>query len=415
MNEYETTDAAIGTHRFRNNATAIAIGDEFWERSARAGLLELAVRNAGGGFVETRDGHRFLNLCSCSYLGLDVNPRLLEGAITGLREAGEIVYPTSRCRVYLSPIDEVESQLSELFGASALTAISSAAATAGVLPLLASGHLSEDGVAPVMIFDKFAHFSMNFVKPICGDETRILTSPHNDLDFIEDACKTYRRVAYVADGAYSMGGHAPLEGLMSLQDRYGLMLFFDDSHSLSARGARGEGYVRNRLGEDLNPLTVIVASLGKAFGACGGVILMSSRRHHSLFARYGGPLSWSQSINYAGFGAIRASIEIHRSPELVSLQCKLLESLALFDRNVPTAQRGMELPIRVIRQPTPEAAVKRSRELLAAGFYVSAVFFPILPRGEAGLRVMPRADIDPRELQRFCDIVGSWPEVKAAP
>ncbi|HBL27689.1 MAG TPA: 2-amino-3-ketobutyrate CoA ligase, partial [Acidobacteria bacterium] len=82
--------------------------------------------------------------------------------------------------------------------------------------------------------------------------------------------KKYPRVAYVADGAYSLGGTAPVEGLLELQDRYGLFLFFDDSHSLSVTGAMGEGYARSLMPDQLNPLTTIVASLGKAFGGSGG-------------------------------------------------------------------------------------------------------------------------------------------------
>ncbi|KUL42070.1 hypothetical protein ADL15_02235 [Actinoplanes awajinensis subsp. mycoplanecinus] len=75
---------------------------------------------------------------------------------------------------------------------------------------------------------------------------------------MEDGCRRYDRVAFVGDAANSMGGAAALEGLLRLQDRYGLALFLDDSHSLSIVGERGEGFARSRIGGALDALTIIV-------------------------------------------------------------------------------------------------------------------------------------------------------------
>ena len=166
------------------------------------------------------DGHEFVNLCSCSYLGLHSHPAILEGAIDAIRSQGALDLPISRIRLRLNLLEEFEAQLSDLMGARTICAVTSSAAAAGVLPLIASGHLTPDGKPPVMVFDKFAHFCMDYVKPICGDETRVLTCPHNDMNFLEDACRNNERVAYVCDGVYSMGGAAPIDDLFRLQDRF---------------------------------------------------------------------------------------------------------------------------------------------------------------------------------------------------
>lgn len=210
-------------------------------------------------------------MCSCAYLGLNHHPAVIEGAVSALREAGTTWLVTSTTRIRHQLLARLEEELGELFGAQILPGTTCSALTAGILPLIASGHLAPGGPR-VMVFDRHCHFCMSYVKPICAEESLVLTCDHNDLNYLEDVCRRYPSVAYVADGAYSMGGAAALDGLLELQDRYGLFLFIDDSHSLSLVGERGEGFVRSRLA--MNPLTVIVTSLGKGFGTGGGVAML---------------------------------------------------------------------------------------------------------------------------------------------
>jgi 7-keto-8-aminopelargonate synthetase-like enzyme len=396
------TDASI--HRFRNNQKAIPIGNRGWEEAHQNHLIDLTVLPAGDGrLLDVATGRAFVNLCSCAYLGLQSHPAVIEGAIEALRRERLINLSISRLRLRLAILDELEAGLSDLYRARVVTCLSAAVAHSGVLPLIASGHLS-DGRPRVMVFDKLCHFSMNHMKPVCADETLVLTAPHNDMGFLEDVCRKHPRVAYVADGAYSMGGHAPVRELFELQDRYGLFLFFDDSHSFAVHGERGEGYVRSRMPE-MNPLTVIVASLNKGFGASGGVILLGPEEREPMLTRFGGPLAWSQGENVAAIGAALASAAIHRSPELGELQRRLRANLALFDARVKTAECGEDLPIRLIPVGVEERAVECSRRLLENGFYSSAVFFPIVEQGKAALRVMLRADNRPEEVLAFCDAV----------
>ncbi|MDP9120304.1 MAG: aminotransferase class I/II-fold pyridoxal phosphate-dependent enzyme [Acidobacteriota bacterium] len=392
-------------HRFRNNVTAIPHGNKGWNEAWENRLLGIRVKFAGDDRFEDKDGDRFVNLCSCSYLGLNQHPALREGAIEALSRERLITMPISRVRLQLTILDELETGLESLFRARAVTTISCSAASAGVLPLIASGHLTDDGEPRVMVFDKFCHFSMNLIKPICADETTVLTAPHNDLNYVEDVCKKHRRVAYVADGVYSMGGATKVSELLALQDRYGLFLYLDDSHSLSVLGEHGEGYVRSQLPDELPPLTIVVASLAKAFGASGGVIMLGPRKHEPVLSRFGGPMAWSQGPNIAAMGASMASIKIHRSPELGWLQRCLQDNVAIFDSRIDTEQSGNGLPIRLIPIGEEARTTEYSRRILEAGFYTSAVFFPIVEKGKAGLRIMIRADSHPDDIRRFCDVV----------
>ncbi len=395
-------DAPI--HRFRNNAKAIPLGEKGWQGVYDHRALDLSVAHLGDDRYQEDGpaGRKLVNCCSCSYLGLHYHPQVLEGAHEALRREQIVSMSISRTRMRSRLHTQLEEALSDLVRARCIATVTAAAATTGILPLIASGHLMDDGEPRVMVFDKFAHFSMNLIKPICADETTVLTAPHNDLDFVEDACKKHRRVAYVADGAYSMGGTTLIDGLLDLQDRYGLFLYFDDSHSLSVWGERGEGYIRSHLGPELSPLTIITASLGKGFGGSGGLIMLGPEKHFHTVLRHGGPISWSQALNVPAMGADLASVEIHRSPELRELQRRLLDNMALLDERIPTPEKGNGLPIRVITIGDEERAIELSGEMLNRGFYTSAVFFPIVERSKAGLRIMVRASNSKAEIEEFC-------------
>jgi 7-keto-8-aminopelargonate synthetase-like enzyme len=400
---------AAGLTRYRNSVKAIGIGNSFWVEMERNGLAGIVAELRPDGTLVTKDGHEFVNFSCCSYLDLDSHPGVIAGAIRALRRYGVLDHCISRIRIQIPALLELEEKLSSLFRAKVVTALSASAATAGVLPLVASGHLT-NGIKPVMVFDKNCHFSMNLYKPVCGDETEVLTSHHNDLNFVEDACKKNEKVAYIADGTYSMGGHAPVVELLRLQDRYGLFLYFDDSHSLSIHGAKGEGFVRSQMAE-LSPETVIVATLNKGFGTSGGAIMLgaTSREVDKVLERYGGPLAWSQPMNTAAVGASLAAAEVHNGPELAARQGRLLRNIRLFDGRVPTNEAGTAFPIKLVRVAN-DRVIDCGRTLYRNGFYVSPVFFPIVAKGEAGLRVMLRAGQSESGITRVCDIINGFLE-----
>lgn len=390
-----------GPRQFRNNEKLIQYGERVWQSAEDNGLIGIQVdHDSNNRLIVRESGHEFMVLCSCSYLGLNRHPKILQGAISALQEAQTTGLSLAEVRIRLNLLRRLEDELRELFRAPVLPGVSCSALTAGILPLLASGHLT-DGQPRVMVFDRLCHFSMAYIKPICADESLVLTAPHNDLNFLEDVCKKYPRVAYVADGAYSMGGVTALEGLLQLQERYGLFLYFDDSHALSIHGERGEGYVRSRI--EMNPLTIIVASLAKAFGTAGGIAMLGSEKMFNFLYRNAGPVAWSQNMEVPAIGASLASAEIHRSSGLRELQQRLQRNIAYFDSQFPTELAGNGMPIRKLTVGEEEKAVRLSRELYQQGYYCSAVFFPIVARGEAGVRIMMRADIEPEQLQRFCE------------
>jgi 7-keto-8-aminopelargonate synthetase-like enzyme len=100
-----------------------------------------------------------------------------------------------------------------------------------------------------------------------------------------------------------------------------------------------------------------------------------------------------------------ASIGIHNSPELIRLQEALQANMALFDSLIETEQSGNGFPLKVIAIGDEDKAVAASAAILERGFYTSAVFFPIVRRGHAGLRIMLRADNTEHDIRSFADAV----------
>ncbi|MET7417649.1 aminotransferase class I/II-fold pyridoxal phosphate-dependent enzyme [Dactylosporangium sp. NPDC005555] len=391
------------THRYRNNDKLIGVGNVFWNASEEHGVAGI-VGDLHDGVFHMADGHEFVNFTVCSYLDLDTHPKVIDGAVDALRRFGVLDHCIPRTRVQTPVLLELEESLGELFGATVISAISTAAASTGLLPLIASGHLG-NGTRPLMVFDKNAHVSMANAKPSCADETEVVTCRHHDLDFLEDQCRTYERVCYVVDGSDSLGGYAPVEELAALQDRYNLLVFYDDSHSLSAYGERGLGYVRSHT-PALDDRTITVATLSKGFGAGGTAILLNGFPHATrrLIERFAGPLGYSQKMNAAAVGAALASAEIHRTAELTELQGRLRANIALFDSLLATGQAGSSYPIRVV-PVGDDVVIDAAQRVFRAGFYTSPVFFPIVARGSAGLRVMLRAGQTEEQITRLCAVL----------
>lgn len=397
----DSDDPVIGPHRYRNNQRMVPAAEAAWGLSADNGMLDIRVEAVNGQnrLRDVRTGHEFLNLSSCSYLGLNSHPAVIAAGIDALREQNITGLAMAEFRIRLDAMRRLEEELSALFGCYVLPSISCGSISSAVLPLLASGHLT-DTEPMVVVFDKFAHFSMNFVKPVVADEAKVITCPHNDMQFLEDVCKTYPRVAYVCEGAYSVGGVADLKGMQALQERYGLHLYIDDSHALSTQGAYGEGYARSVFAE-LDDRTMIVASIAKAFGSTGGIAMVGSPRKYDFLYR-SGPLGWSQGLRTAAIGTSLGSIAVHRTPELARRQRQLAQNIEIFDRRFKDRDvRGTGGHIKFVVTGDNDRAVQLATRLYQRGYYCSAMFFPIVAKGQAGVRLMLRGDMTSDMTEEF--------------
>lgn len=372
-----------------------------WIISRHSRMSQLSVTVNGTNSLTDQFGRDFIHFCTTSYLGLDYAPEIQQGAIDAILEQQTLRIACSRNRCRLALLDNYQNALSDHFAAYALVTLSCSSASAGMLPLLASG-IFNNGIKPLMVFDRFAHYSMNHLKAICAQETSIITIGHNDINALEDICKTNQNVFYVADSFYSMGGISPIQEIVNLQSKYGLGLFYDDSHAMSISGVCGTGYARSFFA-DLPENTFIVSSLAKAFGASGGVILYGDNKLTPVIEQYGGPINWSQSLNAAGIGAGMASLTIHHSELLTHLQKKLFDNIRYFDELCAIRGDSSPSPVRLIRCSSAEECIWLSTKLAEDGFLTSPVFFPVVPKSSPAIRITLRADMKKEQISAFVE------------
>ncbi|MGV7218880.1 aminotransferase class I/II-fold pyridoxal phosphate-dependent enzyme [Bradyrhizobium sp. UFLA05-112] len=405
---------------FRNTAYVVNKSRPYFDAAHAAGLMAVQGRSMtgrtfvlGAGPLDSRPER--IDFVRCSYLGLDNHPVIVAGAIDAIEAHQSLHWSCARTRLNFDLLAQLEISLSEMFCARVIAYSTVMLANLGAMPLLASGQLT-GGIKPVVAFDRLAHISLAYHKPVVADETRVETIAHNDIDALERLCREHPVVAYVCDGVYSMGGGAPVKALRQLQERYGLFLYIDDAHGISLFGRQGEGFARSQFPEMLGDSTIIVASLGKGFGASGGMVMLGTADHEALFRRYSIPYAFSVAPNLAAVGAALGSCKIHRSPELAERQLRLAQRIKIFDYRVATGQQGSSFPIRMIAIGSESKAIAVARELLDAGFYTSVTFFPTVEQGRAGIRVCITADHEVCDIERLCEcILERVPDIAAGP
>ncbi|MEO9340367.1 aminotransferase class I/II-fold pyridoxal phosphate-dependent enzyme [Mesorhizobium sp. SB112] len=407
VNQYLTAKSFKTTSHNRNTRSMIGHAATHFASAQLEGLMAVYARPLGGRGVEIelskKHSYRVTDFVRCSYLGLDNHPKIVEGAIAAVQNHGSLHWSCARTRLNFNLIGDLEEALSRLFSARVITYSSVLAANMGALPLLASGHLTNKH-KPLIVFDRVAHATLAFHKAAIAEETEVTTIPHNDLSALEAICREHGNVAYVCDGIYSMGGKAPIEDLLALQKRYGLFLYIDDAHGTSLFGKNGEGFARSKIPGELGERTIVAASLGKGFGASGGMLMLGTQAQEDLFRSFAIAHAFSASPNLAAIGAALASARLHQTAELAELQTRLQDRLALFDSLIATGLEG-PLPIRMITIGDELMTIGAAKAILDGGYYVSAVFFPTVAKGRAGLRVCPTAGHTVDEIRGLCTIL----------
>ncbi len=321
---------------------------------------------------------------NCSYLGIDTRADVIARGKQVMDEWG-VHLCCARSRFSIGPLEQLEEGLSSLWGGRAITFPSVTTAHMSTMPLIAS----RLGGRVTFLYDKLAHASMQFLRPILAAEHRVETLPHNDLQALEIAVKAAHErgdaAVYVADGVYSMGGLCPIEDVLALTKRLDFSVYIDDAHGTSIFGDKGEGTVLARLGGVVPENVMLTFSLSKGYGCNGGGVLLPDREAERLVRTFGMTYAFSAPLDFAVVGAALASLELHERGEVKALQAELRRKVALYDSLVGRALPFS--PIRMIEVGDEQRAIELADALKARGHFVSVTFFPIVARGNAMLRL----------------------------
>lgn len=372
----------------RNTWSMLGESAPNYERAISSQLMQVSIKDRREKTVTLPDGRRVVEFVNCSYLGIDMRPDVIEAAKRTVEEWG-VHFCCARSRFSIEPNRVLEEGLSSLFGGRAITFPSVTSAHMSALPLLASGALA-GGKRMRLIFDRFAHASMQYLKPLLAAEADVVTIGHNAIDelgsCVRDAHSKGLTPAFIADGVYSMGGNLPVEKVAALSRELDFWLYIDDAHGTSIFGERGEGYALSRLGAF--PQNVFLTySLAKGFGCNGGGIVVPTEAHERLIRSFGQTYAFSGPLDFSIVGAALASLELHTNGTVKALQEKLWENVRYFSGDDVNMS-----PIHMHMVGNEQAAIELGERLLDRGIFVSVAFFPVVPRGRAQLRICITAD-----------------------
>jgi 7-keto-8-aminopelargonate synthetase-like enzyme len=383
--------------------------DHAFAEGRRRGLLHLDAEDEqiDGRFV-TLASRRHVNFGSCSYVGLETDPRLKRAACEAVNRFG-VQFASSRAYVSSPPYREFEGLIETMFEAPVVVAQTTSLAHFAALPVLV-------GARDAVLCDQLVHSSVQAVMPtLQAAGTFCSVVRHNRMDRLEETitalARRHPRVFYLADGVYSMHGDvAPVAALRGLLARHEqLHLYLDDAHGVSWTGRHGRGHV---LGDaPIVPRMVVAVSLAKAFSASGGALIFPDRETARLVRTCGSTMIFSGPLQPALLGAGIASARIHLSPEIVRRQQELRQRIHLFNglcaqRNVPLGS-AEATPIRFVTVGAEETTYRLAADLMAQGYYTNTAVFPAVSQGRAGLRIALTVHQSLEDIRGLVDAVAS--------
>ena len=336
-----------------------------------------------------------LNFCANNYLGLSDNPRLVEAAKKAMDSHG---FGMSSVRFICGTQDihkQLEAAIAEYFGTEDTILYAACFdANGGVFePLLTE----EDAI----ISDALNHASIIDGVRLCkAQRYRYANADMAELEECLKQAQAQRFRIIVTDGVFSMDGNvAPMDEICRLAEKYDALVMVDECHSAGVVGATGRGVTEKF---DLRgKVDIITGTLGKAFGGGIGGFTTGRREIIELLRQRSRPYLFSNSIPPAVVGA---SLEVFRM---------LAESDELHDRLVANVEhfrtRMIEAGFDI--KPTQSAicAVMLydaplsqcfAAKLLDEGIYVTGFYYPVVPKGQARIRVQVSAGHTREQLDR---------------
>lgn len=370
-----------------------------------AGLYkrERVIATPQGAKIRTADGREVINLCANNYLGLSSHPKVIEAAHEALRTHG---YGLSSVRFICGTQDlhkELEGRLARFLGTEDTILYGSA--------FDANGGLFETILGPedAVISDELNHASI--IDGIRLSKARRLRYRHNDLEDLRaqlrqaDADGARFKLVF-SDGVFSMDGTvARLDEIRKICDEHGALLGIDECHATGFMGARGRGTHEAR--GVFGKIDIITGTLGKALGGASGGFTSGRKEVVELLRQRSRPYLFSNTVAPAIVGGSIAVLDILEGS--TELRDRLEQNTRFFREGI--AKLGFDIkpgdhPIVPIMVYDAEKAQKLADRLLELGVYVVGFFYPVVPKGQARIRVQMSAVHDAVTLQSALDAFG---------
>ena len=359
---------------------------------------ERTITTPQGVTIRTTDRGEVLNFCANNYLGLSNHPDIKAAAKKALDEHG---FGLSSVRFICGTQDlhlKLENRISTFFGTDDTILYTSCFdANGGLFETLLG---SEDAI----VSDTLNHASIIDGIRLCkAQRHRFANSDMDELERILKETQNARFRLIATDGVFSMDGFiAKLDKITSLAEKYDAMVMVDDSHATGFVGNTGRG--SGEYHQVLNKIDIITSTLGKALGGASGGFTTGRKEIIDLLRQRSRPYLFSNTLAPA---IVAAGIKVF---DMLSSSTELrdkLEEHTIYFRKKMT-ETGFDIktgihPIVPVMLYDAKLAQRMARELLKKGIYVIGFFYPVVPNGEARIRVQISAAMEKQHLDKAVD------------
>ena len=358
---------------------------------------ERVITTPQGAIIQTTEGMEVLNFCANNYLGLSSHPEVTQSAKDTIDRYG---YGMSSVRFICGTQTihkELEQKLSEFLGTEDTILYAAAFdANGGVFePLL--------GREDAIISDQLNHASIIDGVRLC--KAKRFVYRHNDMADLEERLKEAddagAEVKMIAtDGVFSMDGTiAQLDKICDLAEKYDAMVMIDECHSTGFIGAKGRGVheYRNVMGR----VDIITGTLGKALGGASGGFTSSRKEIVEMLRQRSRPYLFSNTLAPSIAGASIRVLEL--LSETTELRDRLEANTTYFREKMTEAGFDIkpgEHPIVPVMVYDARVSQEFADRLLTEGIYVIGFYYPVVPKGEARIRVQLSASHKQEHLER---------------
>ncbi|CAM3574755.1 8-amino-7-oxononanoate synthase [Tsukamurella ocularis] len=341
-----------------------------------------------------RPGESGLDLASNDYLGLTRHPRVLAAAADALRTWGAGATGSRLVTGTTELHERFERELAAFVGAEAALCFSSGyLANLGVVTALA-------GRGALVVSDGGSHASL--VDACRLSRARVVVTPRGDVNAVRDALaeRSEQRAIVLTDSVYSADGVlAPVAELYAAARAHGAALVADEAHGLGVRGDGGRGLV-HELGLAGAPDLVVTATMSKALGSQGGVVLGPERvRAHLIDAAR--PFIFDTGLAPAAVAAADAALAALRADP--ALAARVLDRARAVAAGVGAPEPTSAVVSLVLGDP--ERAVAARDACAAQGVLVGCFRPPSVPEGTSRLRITVRADLTDSEVATAVGVI----------
>ena len=374
---------------------ATRVAKEVEEIKAAGLYKEERIITSPQGAEITVNGKTVLNFCANNYLGLSSHPEVIEAAHRTLDTHG---YGMSSVRCIFGTQDihkELERKLSEFLGTEDTILYAAAFdANGGVFEPL---YNEEDAI----ISDALNHASIIDGVRLC--KAQRFRYAHNDMADLEvqlKAASGARSRIIVTDGSFSMDGTiAQLDKICELADQYNAAVMIDECHSSGFLGKTGRGTHEYR--GVMGRIDIITGTLGKALGGASGGFTSGKKAVIDMLRQKSRPYLFSNTLAPAITGASIAVLDL--LSKTTDLRDKLENNTKYFRKQMTDAGFDIkpgEHPIVPIMLYDAVLAQDFAARLLNEGIYVIGFFFPVVPKGQARIRVQISAAHEQHHLDK---------------